>query len=540
MNIPNVQRLPEQSVMGEAPAAARAEVSAGYRATLSRWYPFGLLLATIVWAVSWHGDAVSRMAQLWWRSETFAHGLVIYPISLWLIYRARDQLASVPIRPCPWALIPIGLASFFALLGDLSDVNAVREFGIVVMIPLIVWCVLGTALVRAILFPLAFTLLAVPVGEFMLPVLMEHTADFTVAALRLTGVPVYREGLFFTVPSGSWSVVEACSGLRYLIASVTLGCLFAYLSYRTWWRRVLFVLASVLVPIVANWFRAYMIVMIGHLSGMRLAVGVDHLLYGWIFFGIVMLLLFWVGSFWREDHLPVEAPKDSDGTVQCLEQNRAFAYVVAAVTAAVVAAASPVYAGYIAARNAFEAKGTLSVSPTAPWIEVAEDALPNFVPNFISARLTVRRTFSSEVPVGFFLGYYADQGEGRELISHGNEITGIANKPWQRISEARRASLGGRYHLTETVVRSSQGELLVWHLYWIGGHWTVRKEEVKIRQAFEKLMGRGDASAVLVVYTRFSSAEENRRRLDEFMMATLPAVDRQLRSLSGRDASSRQ
>ena len=136
---------------------------------------------------------------------------------------------------------------------------------------------------------------------------MEHTADFTVAALRLTGIPVYREGQFFTIPTGSWSVVEACSGLRYLIASVTVGVLYAYLTYRSPARRAAFVAASIVVPIVANWVRAYMIVMIGHLSGMKYAVGVDHLIYGWVFFGIVMLLLFWIGSFWREDVAPAAA-----------------------------------------------------------------------------------------------------------------------------------------------------------------------------------------------------------------------------------------
>jgi exosortase A len=152
-------------------------------------------------------------------------------------------------------------------------------------------------------------LFAVPFGEFLLPPLMEQTADFTVFALRATGIPVYREGLYFTIPSGNWSVVEACSGLRYLIASITLGFLYAYLTYHSIRRRAIFVVVSVIVPIVANWLRAYMIVMIGHLSSMKLAVGVDHLIYGWLFFGLVMLILFWVGSFWREDFAqPSETP----------------------------------------------------------------------------------------------------------------------------------------------------------------------------------------------------------------------------------------
>ena len=124
-----------------------------------------------------------------------------------------------------------------------------------------------------------------PFGEFLLPVLMEYTANFTVTALRLSGIPVYREGLQFVIPSGSWSVVEACSGVRYLIASFMIGTLFAYLNYRSTRRRLVFMGVSIVVPILANWLRAYMIVMLGHLSGNTIAVGVDHLIYGWLFFG---------------------------------------------------------------------------------------------------------------------------------------------------------------------------------------------------------------------------------------------------------------
>jgi exosortase len=69
--------------------------------------------------------------------------------------------------------------------------------------------------------------------------------------------------------------VEACSGVRYLISSVTLGCLYAYLTYQSTKKRLLFIAVSIVVPIIANGLRAYMIVMIGHLSGMELATGGD-------------------------------------------------------------------------------------------------------------------------------------------------------------------------------------------------------------------------------------------------------------------------
>ena len=79
---------------------------------------------------------------------------------------------------------------------------------------------------------------AVPFGEALVPKLMDWTADFTVAAVKLSGVPVYREGTHFVIPSGQWSVIEACSGIKFLIASLMGGSLYAWLMYRSPGRRL--------------------------------------------------------------------------------------------------------------------------------------------------------------------------------------------------------------------------------------------------------------------------------------------------------------
>ena len=260
-----------------------------------------LVLSAVFWLLAWYGDTVHSMVATWQRSDTFAHGFLIAPISVWMIWQRRHAVAALDLRPDFHVLPLLALVGFGWLLGQLAGAGVAQQFGVVLMIPLVVWAILGTAVVRTLAFPLSFLLFAVPFGEFLESPMMEYTADFTVAALRLTGIPVYREGQFFMIPSGSWSVVEACSGLRYLIASLTVGVLYAYLAYRSLARRAIFVALSVIVPIVANWLRAYMIVMIGHVSEMKYAVGFDHLIYGWLFFGVVMLILLWIGSFWRED-----------------------------------------------------------------------------------------------------------------------------------------------------------------------------------------------------------------------------------------------
>ena len=176
--------------------------------------------ACVAAVFGWHWPTFASMANTWWRTETFAHGLLVLPIFAWLVWRDRARLDAVPFKPYAPALLPLALAGFVWMLGELSATLSVSQFAMVAMVPCAVCAVLGLRAARALAFPLVFLFFAVPFGGFMLPWLMEWTADFTVSAVRLSGVPVYREGMMFVIPSGAWSVVEACSGLRYLIASV--------------------------------------------------------------------------------------------------------------------------------------------------------------------------------------------------------------------------------------------------------------------------------------------------------------------------------
>ena len=469
----------------------------------------GLLCSLIFWIIAWHWETAASMAQVWWRSETFAHGMVVYPISLWLIWRKRASLQQLAPASSLWVAVPLAAAGFAWLVGDLGGVQAASQFSLVAMIVLTTWLMLGTRIAYAIAFPLSFTFLAVPVGDFLLPILIEHTADFTVAALRLSGIPVYREGNNFVIPSGTWSVVETCSGLRYLIASIMLGTLYAYLTYRSPLRRVFFVGLSIVVPIVANWLRAYMIVMIGHLSSMKLAVGVDHLIYGWIFFGFVMLIMFWIGSFWREDI-------GGDGSVllpaQPGSQHRPL---IAASFVAVIAAAAPSYSTY------------LRDSPVGPEVRLATpsghngwqaiDAAAEFRPHFFGARASIERIYEREgTRVGVFIGYYARERDGSEMISFNNTIVPSRDRSWiQR--DQRLVSAGPGLDTVQTQLRSPAMELTVWHWYWAGSRWTADPRVVKFRQAMEALLQRGDDAAIVVLYARAErKSEESTRVLRAF------------------------
>jgi exosortase A len=491
-------------------------------------YAIGLIGAALFWLLAWYAATAMSMVATWHRSDTFAHGFLILPISGWLVWRQRHDLKAVELQPSFLALPVLALIGFGWLLGESGGVTVVQQYALVLMIPAVVWAIAGTRMVRKLAFPLFFLLFAVPFGEVLLAPLMEYTADFAILALRLTGIPVYREGLFFTVPSGSWSVVEACSGLRYLIASLTIGLLFAHIMYRSPLRRAIFILAAIAVPIVANWLRAYMIVMIGHLSSMQYAVGVDHLIYGWLFFGVVMAILFWFAAFWREDFEPVPANADAVRRVP-LRRPALIAFAAAAVGAAIVIAVWP-----LAATRLDDSLDNLSPTLQPPgvtggWLPMDDDI--DWAPYFLSPRAQFRQGYKKDnARAGLYIAFYAGERPGAELVSSVNRLVSAHQTRWANLGEAGRTLIVNGRELPSIEARlrgPSSSELLVWRWYQVDGQLTASAHFAKLLQAKSRLLGRGDDGAVIIVYTEAGEdPQAAAARLQNFVSAMLPGINR--------------
>ncbi len=518
--------------MSFAPAFDSALLSKQTPANHRDWlFTAALVVTAILWLLAWYGDAVQSMVDTWQRSETFAHGFLIVPISAWMVWRRRYAIQALNPRPNFWMLLPLAIVGFIWLLGNLTAVVVVQQYCLVFMILLIVATITGNQVVRELAFPLLFLLFTVPFGEILLPVLMEHTANFVVFALRLTGVPVYREGLYFTVPSGNWSVVEACSGLRYLIASLTLGFLYAYLTYRSLAKRTIFVVLSFVVPIAANWLRAYMIVMIGHLSSMKLAVGVDHLIYGWLFFGVVMLALFWIGSFWREDHTLPEAMPNS---VVCMPMGYPawIAMLTATIISAGVVTVSPLVSSYL--QGGSYHPPTLRAVPGFGGWQPDSGALTDWAPQFMNPSTRITQVYVNGTKrVELYVGYYRNQRQSAQLITSQNSLVRSSDRIWGNVGETSRVLTisNDKIYIVETQLRSHAKRLLVWHWYWIDGQYTANPYWAKLLQAKSQLLGKGDDGAVIIVSTELDRKEEEAAdRLQDFVNSMLPTIVRDLQN----------
>ena len=473
----------------------------------------------------------ASIVAIWIRSETFTHGFVVVPICLWLVWRRRESIArdsrrgpggrgsrscSPPVRCGSSPRLPTCSASSSSRSRSCCRRRSSPcwERGIA----------------RAAFFPLAFLLFAVPFGEIFVPTLIDWTADFTVAALRLSGVPVYREANLFIIPSGAWSVVEACSGIRYIIASVMIGTIYAALSYRSTRRRAMFIAAAILVPIVANWLRAYMIVMLGHLSNNKLAVGVDHIIYGWVFFGLVMLLLFWIGSFWQED-----AAACAGGATATREQLAPAAtprVLFAAAVAAIVAAGVWLPLEARIDRSDQPSKASISgVAAANGWSDSAL-AFTDWKPRYRGYAAELQQTLTKDGhEVGLYIAYYRHQSKGSELITSGNQLVTPEDWKWKQVGKGSESiEWSGRPERVERADLSGQTTALqAYRLYWVAGHVTSSQYEAKALQAWSKLSGRGDDAALVVIYApRRTRDDDPTPILRAFTSEMSPSIERAL------------
>lgn len=499
----------------EAPPS-QAQDASGFR------YVVAVLFVSLLWLIAWYWSTATQIAGIWWRSETFAHGLVVLPISAWLVWNKRREIGGLMPEPVAWMVIPVLAAGLGWLLAQMVNINALAHFSLVTMIVAAFVGVLGLRLSRVLAFPLAFLFFGVPIGEFLMPTLMHYTAEFTVLALRVSGVPVYQEGLFFIVPNGRWSVVEACSGIRYLIASLMVGTLYAYLNYRSLVRRLLFVGVAIIVPIVANWLRAYLIVMIGYLTDNKVAAGVDHLIYGWLFFGVVILTMFWIGARWREDF-------DSPAATAAVSGSTTMRRWPAIVLLAGSIALFPVLHQQMDEPVKPFTVELKSPAPQPGWSAV-DMIFHDYLPIYSGYRGRVYQAYRHEsgIVLGLYVAYYARQRKEAELIAWANRLTTRdENTRWMQVINRVEQMPPGQ--VRRTVVSDRDRRIAVWHWYRSNDRTVIDDRVAKALLALNRLTGQPDDAAFIAVLVPVDDRGDDARPLvDTFLKDHLTGIESML------------
>ncbi|MBR0651049.1 exosortase [Roseomonas terrae] len=457
------------------------------------WRPALLVLlpALLFWGVLFRTE-IAQAIGTWRGSSAYGHCFLVLPVAAWLAWRRRVLLPGQGPEPSPWlalAAVPPALAW---LAAERLGVMEGRQLAAIGMLWALVLAVLGWDVARRMAVPLGYLVFLVPFGAFLVPPLQRLTGAMIQAGLSVAGTPFHAEGLLIETPAGTFHVAEACAGLRFLIASLAFGVLFAVEMFRSPWRRLAMVLASLVVPVFANGLRALGIVTLAQHVGSADAAAADHVIYGWGFFAVVLVLLVLAGMALREQDAatpPRAASGQPDAPPGAMRTGMAAALVLLLPAAAQAAATR--------LNGTAAPPGMLAVALTAPAGCVARDEALHCERTVATARLLVFAPHSG----------------------------------WSAVTAARRQASGADDLALTFVLHADDG---AWRLRsaaerraWVATLASLDGEAVddglatRVRQAWRSLAGGGGRPvlAILDLHSASDIAPERARRLSAAILA---------------------
>jgi exosortase A len=462
-----------------AVSAAPADASAR-RQRLRALVAIGVVLATF--AAFWP-STLSLMAR--WEDtvgRTYTHGYVVFALGLWLIWRNRGHWAVGAARPWLPALFPFLCGALGWLVAYRAGLQIVHQAALPALAACALLVVFGWRMLRALAFPLAWFYLVIPVWDTVLPLLNWISVMVVRVLLRVADIPAFFVGNAIELPFGTFAVADGCSGVHFFIVGLAVALLYGEINRDTVRTRVKLVVLALLLAMITNWVRIFIIVLAGYFTDMQhTLVANEHYSFGWYMFAGMMVLYFLVVRRWPAADQP--APADDAPAAAGMPRHALLAVVLALALMPLVLAADRNQASDPAVTQA------MLVAGVAP-------AQLAWRPDFPGADREFFGTHAGAPDVQFYSAGFASQRQGKEIAGFRTSALGASlhrtrvaagpvPAPWREEAAIDDAGVGW----------------LVWHAYRLDDRWYTSRLRLQLEYGFRSLTG-APAAAVIALRAR--------------------------------------
>lgn len=471
---------------------------------------YGLILLAVG---SLYAESVRDLLDLWQGFENdYSHGLLLVGAAVFLMVR---DAGSNPLHP------RIGYSGLVLLLA-LSTIWFASvevqlrigwQLGFVLMPMALFWALFGSAALKQHLIPLLLPVCAIPVwnvinqGDLQLV-----TAQVVGLILPFFGVPVLQDGVQLEIPSGAFTVAENCSGMRQLVVAIPLCLIYGHLYRLTLFGTALLAATGMLLAVIVNVIRIFVVVYAGHLTDMtHYFVVEDHVTLGWVLFSGFMFAFLLLAN-----RVPLAERAHPATVTQAPSHNRTIPWLASLLLAAT---AGPMLEWRADARSV-----SARVVPQVATVEVAGwsfERNPVYTLAANEADLHMGGLYRSDsASVGMNIRTFWSQAQGREAVSGNNRLQDHdgwhANAP-ATVFFPDSSAVGS---VQEIVFRDPSGaRRLVWMWYQIGAHATGRAPLAKLLELRQAIFGVRTSMVISLDTELDGSIQAGRARLASFWEA---------------------
>ena len=367
----------------------------------------------------------------WATDDAYSHGFFIPLVSLYLVGKKTDFLASIPPQPFKFlGYFSICFCLILLLIGRAGAVVQIEALSFFLMIPSGILLLYGWKYLKTLFFPVLYLQFMIP---WMDPILEKLHRPFQVAsatigtALLKLKYPVYSDDLYIHLPNISLVVAKECSGINFLVSVIAIGLLLVYLSQKTWSRAAIVIFIGCILTVLSNGIRVAIAGYFGQEYGHELLHGPAHIFQGWS-----IAWIGWIGLFivnWFAGKVPFkngeleyrlyERWRSKVNVYLAYKNKHSFRFHFYFLLLIFFSFAS--YLNYFSLSKAVSLNGTLDQFPTevAGWQGVQRDwfSQGRYFPKLDNSLSRVYRDQSGNL-VYLFVGYYEKQDNEKRLISY--------------------------------------------------------------------------------------------------------------------------
>ncbi len=293
------------------------------------------------------------LERTWRTRDEWGYGYLIVPLAVMILLARIRRFPGTPVRPAPLpgaCVVLLGLAIRYATLW--VGVESLSWASMVVVLWGVVWGILGTEFLRIAYVPLLYLFLFIPwpadLYERVALPMQRAAAVGSLFILDTLGILAQRDGNVLHLYGGSLEVAQACSGLRLLLAFVSVAAAMAFIVDRPRWQRVVIILSSLPVALLANMTRVVSTAIALEWLGMDAAAGWFHGFAGYAMilmaFGLFSFELWFLGRLVipeEEEGGDGESPAETAGGLRFLPGRPLAAAAFLAVPLAVIGGIHP-------------------------------------------------------------------------------------------------------------------------------------------------------------------------------------------------------
>jgi exosortase D (VPLPA-CTERM-specific) len=503
--------------------------------------PLILVLACGLVALITCWDGLADLHRRWLHEEEYGYGYLALAFVAFYLWRRLPNIRALP-QSSGWLGVWIVLFSqIAAVLGALGESYFIEQvalvstlFGLAVIgfgvaaIPLL----LPAVVILLLTIPLPYTLQAILTVKLQLV-----STQIGVAVIRLLGISVFVDGNIIDLGSYKLQVVEACSGLRYLLPLTCIASIVACLYRAPLWKRSLLIFAAMPVTVLINSVRIAAIAVLVDNYGPQMAEGFLHQFEGWVvfLFGLALLLIFvLVLERFRFPGLELDVVVSAPKATPVRSHASGLTAAVAALVTVVAAFAVVVSIDWAQARTPKPVRETFQSFPAqlAGWTG-REETIDPVVLNVLKATDTYAADFSasdSKLPVNLFVAYYDSLARGAAIHSprvclpgSGWEFVSFEERPFTQL----KPTVAGSYN--RVVIQKGQEKVLMYYWFQQRERRTANEFKMKYFLLLDSLQTSRKDGALVRVYTPINGAEHDAdAKLQKFVASALPELDLRL------------